>query len=222
MEQIQFLPSFQSIEKELIFEIRVGEYKDKEITESVFRTNELQRPSVTCKGWLEIGLKHAYMFDHISHVDISQGNYEGIQLNYTRFEQVNVSGSNFKNGLLIGSKFTDCSCGQADFHESIVFDADFRDCGLEGALFDDVIGGRDVMSEKHGTFFGLHGIRFERANLRNASFRNAQIAGDFTHAELEGTDFTGAVLAGSRMLSCDASKVSLTEEQMKSIIWVNH
>ncbi|MMZ57271.1 Pentapeptide repeats (8 copies) [compost metagenome] len=58
------------------------------------------------------------------------------------------------------------------------------------------------------------------ANLKNASFQGARIAGDFSYAELEGIDFTGAELTGSRMLKRDIFKVSLTENQHRSITWI--
>ncbi|AJS61110.1 pentapeptide repeat-containing protein [Paenibacillus sp. IHBB 10380] len=220
MDEIIELASYQKISKEALFDIRVGEYRDQEVSESVFRNNELQRSSITCKGWLEGLLQQDYIFEHIAQVNLSQGKYEGINLLYTRFESVDLSGSGLKNSVLLGNKFIDCKCDQVDFHGSVVFDTDFRNCSLENVIFDHCVGPRDVMNEKKGTFFGLHGVRFMHANLKKASFKFARIAGDFSYAELEGTDFTGAELAGSRMLKRDILKVSLTEDQRHSITWL--
>ena len=66
---------------------------------------------------------------------------------------------------------------------------------LEGAQFDEIIGTCDVFSAPKGMFFGVHGVRFQGANLRKASFRGAKLAGDFTNAELNEIDFyrSGAV-----------------------------
>ncbi|CAM4484667.1 pentapeptide repeat-containing protein [Paenibacillus macerans] len=220
MDQIESLESFQQVAKEPLFDIRVGEYKDSETSESVYRKSENQRLSITCKGWLENLLEHAYIYEHIAQVDISKGSYRGIRLNYTRFEEVDFTGSQMQDSLLLGTRFIRCTCDEVDFRQSVMFDADFRDCSLVGARLDDTLGTRDVMSEKHGTFFGIHGVRFMRANLSQASFRGAKIAGDFTYANLDGADFTGAELTGSRMLQRDIFKVSLTEEQRQSVHWV--
>ena len=101
-----------------------------------------------------------------------------------------------------------------------MFDADFRNCSLEGAQFDEIIGTCNVFSAPKGMFFGVHGVRFQGANLRKASFRRAKLAGDFTNAELNEIDFTGAELSGSLMLRSDESAVILTDEQRMGICWV--
>ncbi|MNO45809.1 Pentapeptide repeats (8 copies) [compost metagenome] len=220
MDEIIQLASYQNVLKEALFDIRVGEYMDQGLSESVFRNNESQRSSVTCKGWLESRLHQEYIFEHIAHVNISHGNYQEINLLFTRLESVVLSGSSFQNSILLGSKFVNCTCDQVNFHGSVIFDADFRNCNLESAVFDHCMGTRDVMNEKHGTYFGLHGVQFMYANLKNASFQGARIAGDFSYAELEGIDFTGAELTGSRMLKRDIFKVSLTENQHRSITWI--
>lgn len=220
MDQIEALDSFQHVAKEPLFDIRVGEYKDPETSESVYRKNEIQRSSITCKGWMESLLEHAYIYEHIAQVDISRGSYQGIRLNYTRLEEIDFTGSQMQNSLLLGTRFIRCICDGVDFRKSVMFDADFRDCSLVGARLDDSFGSRHEMSEKHGTFFGIQGVRFMGANLSKASFRGAKIAGDFTYANLEDVDFTGAELTGSRMLQRDIFKVSLTDKQRQSVDWV--
>ncbi|MNM67229.1 Pentapeptide repeats (8 copies) [compost metagenome] len=220
IDDIEQLQSFQGVAKEESFDIRVGEYKDKEMSESVYRRHDRHRSSITCKGWLENKFEKEYIYEHVAKADVSQGDYSDIHLLYTRFEEMNFSGSNFQNSLLLGSKFDRCICDYVDFSSSVAFDASFRDCNLRGARFDKIVGIRDVMNERRGTFFGIHGMRFNRANLQDASFRKAQISADFTYANLDGTDFTGAELIGSRMLQSDVFKVRLSEEQRRSVSWV--
>ncbi|AKG33269.1 hypothetical protein VK70_00450 [Paenibacillus durus ATCC 35681] len=220
MDTIRQLVSFQSIEKDSHFEVRVGEYRDHEVSESVYRVNERQRTSITCKGWLENRSDQEYIYEHIARVDLSRGHYEGIDLNYARFEEVTLTGSRFGGSRMLGTRFERCVCDQADFAESLLVDADFRDCDLTYARFDRVLGDRDMVVEAHGLVFGLNGVQFQRANLTHASFRDAKIAGDFTGSKLEETDFTGADLTGSRMLERDAFRVALTKEQRETITWV--
>ncbi|WP_164515181.1 pentapeptide repeat-containing protein [Paenibacillus lentus] len=220
MEEISVLPSFSSLQKEKKFEVRVGEYRDSEQTESVYRINEVQRLSVSCKGWLESLLEQEYIYEHIQGVDVSRGGYSKINLNYARLEQVNFRDCTIQNSYLLGTRFQRCDCRQSDFRGSVMIDADFRDCNLEEAWFDQVYAVRNLMNEERGIIFGIHGVCFQRANLTKASFRYAQVTGDFTYAVLDEVDFTGADLTGSRMLKQDEQRVILSEEQRSSICWV--
>ncbi|WP_236346194.1 pentapeptide repeat-containing protein [Paenibacillus plantiphilus] len=220
MDTAKQLESFQNLATEGQLDIRVGEYKDEQTSESVYLRSGYPRTSVSCKGWLESRLEQEYIYEHIRYVNLSEGNYEGINLSYTWFEVVKLTGSNLRGGLLLGTGFERCECDGVDFSGSRLFDADFRGCKLEQARFDGVIGSRDVLNEKHGMYFGIHGVRYQGANLTNASFRYARIAGDFTHAVLDGVDFTGADLTGSRMLERDVFLVPLTPAQRESVEWV--
>ncbi|MGG3312311.1 pentapeptide repeat-containing protein [Paenibacillus lautus] len=220
VDRLMTLPSYQELAKDTQFEICVGEYGDMEISESVYCCNSRQKSSTACKQWLDKKLDHEYVYEHIADVDISNGNYEGIQLNFTRLEKVKLLGSHLQGSYLLSSKFEACDCSEVDFYGSVMFDASFRECNLERACFDEITGGRDVMNENYGLMFGIHGVQFQGANLRAASFQHAAIAGDFRGALLEGIDFTGADLTGSTMLRRDQSLVSLSESQRQSIVWV--
>ncbi|SFF47749.1 Pentapeptide repeat-containing protein [Paenibacillus algorifonticola] len=220
MDAIRELASFQEIEKDDSFEVRVGEYRDQEVSESVYCVKERQRTSITCKGWLENKLDQDYIYEHIAGVNLMRGEYEGIDVNYTRFEEVTLTGSTLASSRMLGTRFERCVCDQADFQDCLLYDADFRHCDLTYARFDGVLGNRDFVAEAHGLVFGMNGVQFQGADLTYASFRGAKIAADFTGAELLEVDFTGADLTGSRMLERDALRVELTEEQRQMISWV--
>lgn len=220
MEQAVHLTSFQNMEKGPQFDIRVSEYRDSKVSESVYRMNNTMRSSITCKGWLENLLEHQYVHEHISGVDLSYGNYQGINLNYARFENVDFKNSHMQNSHLLGTKFERCSCQNVDFRHSILIDADFRHCSLEEAKFDHIHASRDLVNENHAVIFGVQGMLFQQANLTNASFRYAQVSGDFRGAILKGADFYGADLRGSCMYKRDLDLVSLDELQRQSILWV--
>ncbi|MFX3634518.1 MAG: pentapeptide repeat-containing protein [Candidatus Pristimantibacillus sp.] len=220
MDTISRLASFKDIDKEILFDIRVGEYRDHDVSESVYRINERQRTSIACKGWLENKIDQDYIYEHIAGVNLTRGNYQGIDLNYARFEEVSLTGSYCGGSRMLGTRFERSMCDQVDFSESLLYDADFRDCDLTYARFDGVLADRNAVMEAHGLVFGLNGVQFQRANLSHASFQDSKIAGDFTDAVLEDVDFRGADLTGSRMLLRDASRVDLTEEQRQSISWV--
>ncbi|MFF2089253.1 pentapeptide repeat-containing protein [Paenibacillus sp. NPDC058174] len=219
MDAITLLDSFQNIRKDIQFEVRVGEYGDSEVTESVYRINEMQRSSITCKGWLESRVPNEYIYEHIAGVNLIQGEYEQLDFNYARFEKAVITGSRMKGARLLGTRFERCRCEHVDYTMTLLYDADFRESDLTGASFDGALGGRDAFVEAHGLFYGMNGVRFQGASLNHASFKYAKIAGDFTGAQLEETDFTGADLTGSRMLARDRLHVNLTPEQQASVEW---
>ncbi|MDR9857319.1 pentapeptide repeat-containing protein [Paenibacillus sp. VCA1] len=220
MDVIRELDSFKGIGKDLQFEVRVGEYRDHEVTESVFRINGIQRSPVTCKGWLESRLPDEYIYEHIAGVNLMQGDYRGLNFNYARFEKAVLTGSRMEGASLLGTRFEQCRCEHVDYGKTLLYDTDFRGCDLTGARFDGALGGRDAFVETHGLLFGMNGVQFQGANLSQASFRYAKIAGDFTGADLEHADFTGADLTGSRMLAQDRFRVKLTSEQRAAVEWV--
>ncbi|AZK48595.1 pentapeptide repeat-containing protein [Paenibacillus lentus] len=220
MDQAVELTSFQNMVKGKQFDIRVGEYRDANVSESVYRLNKIMRSSITCKGWLENLLEHQYVHEHIAGVNLSLGNYQGINLNYARFEDVDFTRSNMQNSYLLGTRFERCSSDQVDFRHSVLIDADFRHCSLKNARFDHILASRDLMNEQHAVVFGVRGMLFQGANLTDASFRNAQVAGDFRGAILNEVDFSGADMTGSCMFKRDMNLVSLDESQRQSIRWI--
>lgn len=221
MEQVAKLDSFQSIRKGKIFDVRVGEYRDTATSESVYRMNQVQRPSMTCKGWLANLLKHQYIYEHICQVDVSQGQYPGIRLNYARLEEVDLTGSEMTSSYLLGTRFERSVCDDVNWSRSVLIDTDFRQCSLTHARFDYGFGRQKVVHEQEAVVFGVQGVLFHQADLSYASFRHARISGDFRGAVLEGVDFTGADLTGSIMLRSDQEQVLLSDKQRHSIQWMD-
>ena len=100
MEDIEQLASFQNIEKAAYFNIRVGEFRDNEKSESVFQRSVQLRSSVSCRGWLEIRLEFGYIYEYVADVDVSGGSYSGINLSYACLEKVALNESDLSNSLL--------------------------------------------------------------------------------------------------------------------------
>ncbi|MNJ65337.1 Serine/threonine-protein kinase B [compost metagenome] len=134
---------------------------------------------------------------------------------------MNLSHSVLRECLLLDTQFEECQLIGADLEESKIIDANFSHCKLQGASFNYCEGGSHIESKKYGIFLGIHGVNFRYADLRDTTFRYARIAGDFRHAQLDGVNFTGADLRGSKMLISDREHVKLTEQQRESIEWVS-
>lgn len=220
MDTIRKQTSFKALNQGREFEIRVGEYRNKEISESVYRYKQQLRSSDSCKGWLESRIPDEYIYEHIADVDLTSGQFNELSLNNTRFERVNLSHSLLRGCLLLDTQFEECQLIEADLEESKIIDANFSYCKLQGASFNYCEGGSHIESEKYGIFLGIHGVNFKYADLRGATFRYARIAGDFRYAQLAGVDLTGADLRGSKMLIADRDQIKLTQVQQDSIEWV--
>lgn len=219
IDAITGIVSFKELVKTDVFEIVVGEYGDPLLGESVYYCNLEQKEVEDCKRWLEKGLSYEYIHGHLLGLDLSEGNYQGIHFNYMRSEEINWTGSCFRQSFMIGSKFERCLCPKVDFSDSVMFDADFRGCDLEAARFDRIGAEKNLMNVEFGMIFGIYGVQFQQANLRNVSFRYAGIAGDFRGANLAGVDFTGANLSGSSILKQDRHLLKLTHAQEQMVQW---
>lgn len=220
VSQIKGLASYQALVQGDTFEIVVGEYGDAMLGESVYLVNHRQKSNEDTKKWLQSSMTNEYIYSHILDLDISVGEYRVSEWNYLRAEQVNLSQSNLRESVLVGIKFEQCNCQFCDFTGSILYDADFRGCDLEGACFDYVMGEKEQVNVTESMIFGIYGVQFQGANLKNTSFRGAKIAGDFRYSDLQNVDFTGTDLTGSIMLSQDGMQVNLSEEQMLQVTWL--
>ncbi|AWB43682.1 hypothetical protein DCC85_05250 [Paenibacillus sp. CAA11] len=219
MKQVVALPSYQALNKGQEFEVIVGEYGDVLLGESVYYCNRNRRKDQSLKNWLDQGLPHDYVHEHFTDADLSNTQYGGINLNYTRLQGVKLQAANWSFARMIGCQLDQCDCMYVDFSGSIMFDADFSNCNLQGASFHSIIGTRHAVNEEEAVFFGIHGMKFIGSDLTGATFQGARLTGDFRGAKLEHTDFRGADLSGSQMLYQDQEKVDLSEAQRQSILW---
>ncbi|MNZ64547.1 Pentapeptide repeats (8 copies) [compost metagenome] len=217
--QLDELPSFQALELGEEFEIIVGEYGDALLGESVYYCNVNQRTEKSVHNWLHALIPHGYVHEHLENLDLSGVNYGGINMNYSRLQQVNLTSAQWSYASLIGSRFQRCEAAGVDFTGSVLFDADFAHSVLTEAKFDEVIAPLDSVNEEDAVFFGIYPISFIHADLTNASFQDACIAADFRGAILDGVNFQGADLTGSLMLREDEMRVNLTLEQRETIKW---
>jgi hypothetical protein len=217
MSQATALPEYLDIEREEELEVRVGEYLD--ISEIVYKEDTRIKDSVAMKEWLEEKLEYEYAYEVFSNLDLSQGDYEGIDLRYADLKQSNVSESNLRGCILLGAKFTHCHLQGTDFSHSLISEADFSQSNLKGAVFRDVEGLSGLTDPTYWEMPGLAAVNFEGADLEGADFENANLKGAvFVGANLTATNFKGANLENAVFSMEDIEKIKLDSSQRESII----
>jgi uncharacterized protein YjbI with pentapeptide repeats len=100
-----------------------------------------------------------------------------------------------------GCRFDYCSLYQADFTGAALKNASFRKARGTAGLTD----------KNEWKFAGFLPISFRNADLTNA---------DFTGADIKGADFTQSVMDGAKFDSRRQNELDLSQEQIKSVVFV--
>ncbi|WP_096464352.1 pentapeptide repeat-containing protein [Aneurinibacillus soli] len=212
------LLEYKDIDKEEEVEVRVGEYMD--ISEIVYKEDSRMKEATEIKAWLEEKLEYEYAYEVFRNLDLSKGNYEGIDLRYADVEQSNVSNSKLSECVLLGTKFMETNLWETDFSRSFISGANFRNSDLRGAIFHEVEGSSGLFDPSSWEMPGFLSVNFEGANLEGADFKNANLKGAvFVEANLAYTNFTGANLEHAIFSRADLGRVKLDDRQMDSVIW---
>ncbi|WP_164515079.1 pentapeptide repeat-containing protein [Paenibacillus lentus] len=201
------LPEFLAIERADVLRIRAGEFKD--FSEQLWMEDCTDRQAAELKSWLEEKRSSDCMNSDLRGLDLSGGQYEGIDLRYSHCSGGDFSGSNFQGSICVGTDFSGSKLTGADFSQSLLYDANFSGCDLSSAKLAEAVGGARFFHE--GMVLGFYGIDFSNANLQGANL---------LFADLAGAEFQGANLSGALILKQDALQWNLSEEQRRSITWM--
>ncbi|MMZ64709.1 Serine/threonine-protein kinase B [compost metagenome] len=130
-------------------------------------------------------------------------------MRYSHCERSDFSGARLNRSICIGTDFSRGRLTGADLSQSLLYDADFSGSDLRGARLTEAVGGERFIHE--GMVLGFGGVRFTDANLEGANL---------LFADLAGADFRGAHMAGAAILKRDAVHWRLSEEQKRSVVWM--
>jgi hypothetical protein len=142
------LDEYNALKKEEVVDISVGEYKASGCT--VLKEDRRVKNSGDIKSWLEGKYEYGYRSEILKELDLSTGDYEGIDLGYSDFTGSNLTGSSFKNAVLSGAILCNTNLEDVNFES-----ADLKCCDLRGAI--------------------LKGANFSSANLKGAMFSGSSI-----------------------------------------------
>ncbi|MGC5327307.1 pentapeptide repeat-containing protein [Brevibacillus sp. SYSU BS000544] len=212
------IEEFQKIEIEEEWEVRVGEYLD--LNEVVYKLDRSKKEAEQIKAWFETKKGLDYAYEVYSHLDLSEGNYESIDLRYADLSGSNLSRSQLIRCILVGTKWNHGSLVGTDFSNSLIYEADFRNCDLHEAIFREAKGANGLPRTMTWEMPGFDRVNFTGANLYGADFSGADLRGAiFFGANLENVNFAGANLDHAVFAKTDRGKLVLDEKQRKSIIW---
>ncbi len=219
-EKIKDLKEFESVEKEEELEIRVGEYMD--FSEVVYKQDLRKKDSKEIKEWLEEKLEYKYTYEVLENLDLSQGDYEGIDLRHAVVSGSDFSNSSMKDSILIGTKFNNSNLNNVDFSQCFINGGDFTNSKLKNAIFENVQGFSGLGDKLIWEMPGYAAVNFKGADLEGASFQNAVLTGAlFKGANLKKVNFKGAYLENAVFLKEDLEEINLDEGQRKLIILAN-
>ncbi len=205
--QLIALPEFRQVERAGVLRFRTGEYKD--FSEPIWMEDVADKDAAALKRWLEQKWPNGYMNSDFRGLNLSGGNYEHLDLRYSHCERSDFSGARLNRSVCIGTDFSRGILTGADLSQSLLYDADFSGSDLRGARLTEAVGGERFIHE--GMVLGLGGVRFNGANLEGANL---------LYADLAGADFRGAHMAGAAILKRDAVHWRLSEEQKRSVVWM--
>lgn len=209
---------YMSLNRELQLEIRIGEYLD--VNEIVYSEDFTAKDSDEIKAWLEQKLEDEYPYEVFSKLNLSSGNYEGIDIRYGFFQQTNLKRSQLQESLLIGANFSESILLNADLSFSTIHEANFSHSQMQGVNLQHVQGASGLQNRESWEIPGYLPVNFTGANLEGANFELADLRGAcFIGANVNNVNFTGANLANA-MFSKEAQEhVTLDPIQGASIIW---
>lgn len=210
------LEAVQSLEKEDLFEVRVGEFRD--FSEVVYRVDRRQQDEAAVRARLEKQQagEDSGAYGHFYRINLSSGDYGGQDFRFARFDASDLSGAVLEGSILAGSLWENSSLEEADLSESWLSGASFEACNLRNADLQLAAGmpgiavaavpGQSV-SESSGDAKaaaaldyaelgpGWQGVSFARSDLSGADLSAALLPGaSFAGANLSGVKFWGANL----------------------------
>lgn len=207
LPQLLALPEFAAVKRAEILRIRTGEYKD--FSEQLWMEDLADKDAKAVQEWLEQKHPTAYIACDLRSLDLSGGNYADIDLRYSHCTSGNWSNAKMERSICIGTDFSGSKLSGTNLSQSLLFDADFSSCKLGGASFREAAGGRQVVQD--GMVLGFRGINFRAADLEGA---------DLLYADFDNADFSGACMNGALVMSSDAHKWQLSEDQKRNIQWM--
>lgn len=233
------LPEFQELDREETFEIRVGEYMDH--TVSVYKEDRRALEASEIRSWLEEQEEHAYSYQALEKIQLSDGDYSQLDFRYTAFRQIEMEHSRLHGCVLVGTVWQESQLNGIDLTYSLLHGADFSGCSMKGAILDVVMGnaGYGLDAALDWEPLGFTGVNFTGASLQGARFQDAQLRGAvfqdallqraslngadltdayFAGADVSGVSFNGACLIGADFTGANVQGVIFTDEQRRGAI----
>lgn len=210
---------YQMLNREEQLEVRVGEYKDW--SEVVYKEDRRSKDEQQVRKWLEAKLDYEYSYEVFRGLNLSGGNFQGIDLRYADLQQCCLVGSCLRDTVLVGVKLAGSNLEKADLSGAILYEADLKRCNLKNTSLHNVAGAVGLPeSDEEWPGPGFQRVCFREADLTGADLSGADLRGaDFRGACLEGVNFEQAQLAGALFDRSQQKLAGLIPEQIREIDW---
>ncbi len=137
------LDEYNDLDRKQVVNIYVGDYRASNAL--VYKEDNRIKNSGDIKSWLEGKYENAYESEILKELDLSCGDYGGIDLSHCNFSGSNLSESNLKNSILVGAifnntnlegvKFENTNLSYSDMRGAILKNVDFTRANLKEAIF---------------------------------------------------------------------------------------
>ncbi len=171
MKRMSKSEAFLSLRKAECFIVGIGGYRDR--FDILYKEDHTIKDSREVKRFLQSGEQRVFSYEICEKLDLSNGNYEDMEFQYSSFAECDFSKSSLSKSRLIFCNLRNAVFKDAKMDKMKIFDADFAGARLENV---------DFSGAK------LKCISFEGAELKNVNFSNAIIAEDINFKDAKMID----------------------------------
>ncbi len=163
MKRMHQSESFLAVNKAECFIVGIGGYMDR--FDILYKEDHTIKDSKEVKRYLQSGQQSLFSHEICKKLDLSGGNYEDLEFQYSSFVGCDFSKSSFSKSRFVFCNFRNSVLKDVKMNKVKIFDGDFSGARLENI---------DFSGAK------LKCISFEAAELKNVNFANAILAEDIT------------------------------------------
>ncbi len=171
MKRIKDMEPFLSVKKAECFIVGIGGFMDR--FDILYKEDHTIKDSGEVKRFLQSGRQRLFSHEICEQLDLSRGNYEDLEFQYSSFAACDFSQSNLSKSRLIFCNLKNVVFRDVKMNKIKIFDADFSGARLENV---------DFSGAK------LKCISFEGATLKNVDFSNAVLAEDINFKDAKIVD----------------------------------
>lgn len=167
MQRAILTEEYKRVKRAPVFVVCIGGFMDR--FDILYKEDQTKKDSARIKRNLKSKRQTLFSYEIYRGLDLSDGDFAGIEFQYSVFDESDLTGSCWRRASLLFSSCRETVFREADMEQIRIFDTDFS-----GAVFERV--------------------NFTGAKLKHVSFTGASLHGlDFSKALLmEEIDFTGA------------------------------
>lgn len=159
MRKVILTEAFQKIKKASCFVVCIGGFLDR--FDILYKEDDTVKDSKEVKRHLQSKNRTLFSYEICENLDLSQGNFEELEFQYSSFAGCDFTGSSWEKSRLLFSNFQNTILKDTKMEKTKIFDTDFSGATLENVSF-------AKAKLKHISFAG--------AMLSHVDFSNALLA----------------------------------------------